>query len=109
MGDNDEWIHNHLIFYVEQNLEFILEWEFDDISDYNMKDMEKIAIIFYDSSELWKYLDVDISSNIIGDPITNAGFVQKNQILHVITQVQQKMMLYIMMHLNYGLLFYDVI
>ena len=71
MVDNDEWVRDHLIFHMEPNLELTLGWEFDDISDYTMKDMEKFAIIFYDhSGELWKYLDVDTSSNIIGDPIT---------------------------------------
>ena len=46
--------------------------------------MEEFAIIFYDNSgELWKYLDVDMSSNIIGDPITNAGFcaLKKSNVL----------------------------
>ena len=41
-----------------------------------MKYVEEFAIIFYDDDELWKYLDVDISSNIIGNLITNAGFYE---------------------------------
>ena len=42
-----------------------------------MKDMETFTFIFNDKSgNLCKYLDVDISSNIIGDPITNAGFCE---------------------------------
>ena len=45
--------------------------------------MEEFAIMFYDDSgKLWKYLDVNISSNITGDPITNAGFFGVNVYHH---------------------------
>ena len=70
----DTWAFN---ISWETNLEFRLDCEFDDVSDYNLKYMEEFAIIFYDDSgELWnsKYLDVDMSSSITGDLITNAGF-----------------------------------
>ena len=83
MRDNEEWICDRLILYMKPNLEFTRELEFDDSSDYNMKaiDMEKFAIIFYDDSgELWKYLDVDITSNIIGDPNTNAGLCESKKL-----------------------------
>ena len=66
----------------ENELEFTLAFEFDDISDYKIKaiDMEKFAIIFYvDCDELWKYLDVHITSNIIGDPNTNAGLCESKK------------------------------
>ena len=77
MGENEKWVCDHLICHMKPNLEFTLECEFDDISNYNMKDSEEFALIFYDKSgNLWKYLDVDISSNIIGDSITNAGFCE---------------------------------
>ena len=77
MGENEKWLRDHLICHIKPNLEFTLEWEFDDISDYNMKDMKEFALIFYDKSDnLWKYLDVDTSSNIIGDPITNTDFCE---------------------------------
>ena len=76
MGGNDEWVRDHLIFHMKPNLEFTLECEFDDISDYyyTMKDIENLQLFFMMIQVNYgiKYLDVDISSNIIGNPITNA-------------------------------------
>ena len=85
MGDNKESVRNHLIFGMKPNLEFTLEWQFDDISDCNMRDMQEFEIIFYNydnSGELWKYLDVNIS-------ITNAGFCELKNITYCHTDTTE--------------------
>ena len=50
MDDNEEWVRAHLIFYMKPNFELALEWEVDEIRDYNMKYMEEFVIIFHDDS-----------------------------------------------------------
>ena len=49
MGDNKEWVRGYLIFRMKPNLELTLEWQFDDISDCNMRHMQEFEIIFYDN------------------------------------------------------------
>ena len=49
-ADNEEWVCDHLMFHLKPNLEFTLEWKFDDISDRNMRYMEEFTMIFCDCS-----------------------------------------------------------
>ena len=107
MGDNKESVRNHLIFGMKPNLEFTLEWQFDDISDCNMRDMQEFEIIFYNydnSGELWKYLDVNIS-------ITNAGFceLKKYNIYYHTDTTEDDVVHFILMKLVIQLKLCDVI
>ena len=68
---------DHLVFHIKPELSITHSWKAPDISRYSFDQLDELALIFYDENGiLWKYLDVEMSSNIIGDPVTNAGFCE---------------------------------
>ena len=80
LGYSTQPIRDHILFHIKPKLDDTNYWLNDnEISNYRLNDMDEIAIIFYDENGyLWKYFDVTMSKNEIGDPKINTGWCELN-------------------------------
>ena len=77
-SDDYKPVRDHILFHLLPKLDNETNYFLNDgINNYNLDDMNEIAIIFYDNKRLWKYIDVTQSKNPIGDPVINGGWCEK--------------------------------